>query len=58
MLIMFAGATTMKPEFWQTAMENYQLPVVVEELPKSSSGHLYERPRNIITEHKQSVSHM
>ena len=49
MLIMFAGATTMKPEFWQTAMENYQLPVVVEKLPKSSSGHLYERPRNIIT---------
>jgi len=49
MLIMFAGATTIKPEFWQTEMENYQLQVVVEKLSKSSSGHLYERPRNIIT---------
>jgi hypothetical protein len=58
MLIMCAGATTMKPELSQTAMQNYQLTIVVEKLPKSSSVHLYERLMNIIIEHKQSASHI
>jgi len=42
MLIMCAGATTMKLELSQTAMKNYQLTIVLEKLPKRSSVHLYE----------------